>query len=78
MDAFSLTPPPWTRNATHGFRFSCPKCQASPNQALSVWLNRRSPVVSEDGTRRWQEFYQCDCGQAWWAWNNERPKQDNL
>lgn len=73
MDAFSLIPPPWTINATHGIKFRCPVCQASPSRAISVWLNRRSPLITENGDRRWQEFYHCDCGHPWWAWNSDRP-----
>jgi hypothetical protein len=76
MDAFSPTPPPWTINAIHGLKFCCPTCQASPAQAKNVWLNRRAPVVSENGQRQWQEFYECECGQVWWAWNRERPPSE--
>jgi hypothetical protein len=76
MDAFSPIPPTWTGNATHSLKFHCPKCHASANEATSVWLNRRSPVIREDGQRQWQEFYHCECGQAWWSWSNERPKPE--
>ncbi|HEY9810918.1 MAG TPA: hypothetical protein V6D13_16440 [Halomicronema sp.] len=42
-------------------------------EALQVWINRRSPVYTEDHRRKWQEFYECNCGSSWWAWSNERP-----
>lgn len=41
-----------------------------------VWINRRSPVLTENYRRKWQEFYQCRCGCAWWAWSDERPPSD--
>lgn len=73
MEAFSPTPPEWIETAIHGMNFCCPRCQAEPQEAEKVWLNRRAPVIREDGIRQWQEFYQCNCGQVWWAWNRDRP-----
>jgi hypothetical protein len=73
MDPFSFTPPDWTEKATHAIAFCCPRCQALPATAQRVWINRRSPVTGEDQRRKWQEFYQCECGQAWWAWSSDRP-----
>ncbi|MEM7556772.1 MAG: hypothetical protein AAF378_22285 [Cyanobacteria bacterium P01_A01_bin.84] len=79
MDAFALTPPEWTDKATHALQFHCPQCQASSLEAEKVWINRRSPVIglaNLPNSRRklkWQEFYQCECGYAWWAWSSDRP-----
>ncbi|MEC4803042.1 MAG: hypothetical protein SAJ12_17185 [Jaaginema sp. PMC 1079.18] len=76
MDAFQPTPPEWTKKAKHALRFCCPTCGASAYNAQRVWLNRRSPVMSEDYQRKWQEFYDCECGMAWWAWSSDRPPSD--
>ena len=76
MDAFSPTPPPWTETAIHGLQFCCPPCHASANKAQKAWINRRAPVITEDYGRRWQEFYLCECEQAWWAWSSDRPPSD--
>lgn len=73
MDAFSPIPPTWTQTAVHGLQFCCPRCHAAPNKAQKVWINRRSPVIGEDYRRRWQEFYYCECEQAWWGWSSDRP-----
>lgn len=73
MDPFSAAPPDWIESATHAYEFCCPRCQAPPRQAQGVWINRRAPVISEDYQRKWQEFYQCQCGQSWWAWSRDRP-----
>ncbi|TAF54309.1 MAG: hypothetical protein EAZ61_06025 [Oscillatoriales cyanobacterium] len=73
MDAFSPTPPAWTETATHVVNFACPRCGASSREASQVWLNRRSPVYGADLERKWQEFYQCSCECAWWAWSTDRP-----
>ncbi|MBP0001489.1 MAG: hypothetical protein J7641_21280 [Cyanobacteria bacterium SID2] len=73
MDAFAPIPPAWTKSAVHAFEFCCPQCGASSRTAKDVWLNRRSPVYTEDHRRKWQEFYHCDCGCAWWAWSSDRP-----
>ncbi|BFM39742.1 hypothetical protein [Synechocystis sp. LKSZ1] len=73
MDAFSPLPPDWIQSATHAYRFCCPRCQASAKQAQQAWINRRSPVITEEYRRKWQEFYQCECGQSWWAWSSDRP-----
>jgi len=73
MDAFSLTPPDWTEAATHATGFTCPRCGAGSREADRVWLNRRAPVYGSDLRRKWQEFYQCECGSAWWAWSTDRP-----
>lgn len=78
MDAFSPVPPEWTVEATHAFGFCCPHCRASVQEAKLVWINRRSPVLTENYSRKWQEFYQCQCGKAWWAWSNDRPPSDLL
>ncbi|OUC12753.1 MAG: hypothetical protein B0A82_20435 [Alkalinema sp. CACIAM 70d] len=75
MDAFSLVPPLWTEAAVHARGFQCPTCAKSPREAKQVWLNRRSPVYTDDG-RKYQEFYQCDCTTVWWAWSTDRPKPD--
>lgn len=77
MDAFSPVPPEWTAEATHAFGFCCPHCRASVQDSKLVWLNRRSPVLTENG-RKWQEFYQCQCGKVWWAWSSDRPPSDLL
>lgn len=73
MDAFSPFPPHWTETAIHATQFACPKCGAESSQARSAWVNRRSPVYSEAHQRKWQEFYLCACGYAWWAWSSDRP-----
>lgn len=78
MDAFSPVPPEWTVEATHAFGFCCPNCRASVQDAKLVWINRRSPVITAEYSRKWQEFYQCQCGKAWWAWSNDRPPSDLL
>ncbi|NJN38599.1 MAG: hypothetical protein HC790_07575 [Acaryochloridaceae cyanobacterium CSU_3_4] len=72
MNAFDLTPPAWINSATHARQFHCPSCQASCLEAQQVWLNRRAPVITEQYQRKWQEFYECHCGQAWWAWSSDR------
>lgn len=76
MDAFAPISPEWTNTAIHGYGFCCPKCRSSSWEAEKVWLNRRSPVMTEDYRRKWQEFYQCRCGCVWWAWSNERPPSE--
>ena len=76
MDAFSPSPPNWTQTAIHGVTFHCPRCQSKANKARQVWINRRSPVMGEDYRRKWQEFYHCECGQAWWGWSSDRPSSD--
>ncbi|MDH6060333.1 hypothetical protein NWP17_07750 [Chrysosporum bergii ANA360D] len=76
MDAFAPIPPTWTGEAVHAYKFCCPRCHASSLEAVQVWLNRRSPVVTEDGHRKWQEFYNCQCGCVWWAWSSDRPPAD--
>lgn len=73
MDPFAPTPPSWTEQATHALEFFCPRCGASSREAKDVWVNRRSPVYTEDHRRKLQEFYQCECGAAWWAWSTDRP-----
>jgi hypothetical protein len=73
MDAFARTPPDWTEKATHAREFCCPACRASTTEAEQVWINRRAPVFTEDHRRKWQEFYRCQCGAAWWAWSSDRP-----
>jgi hypothetical protein len=70
---FSLEPPDWTTQAVHATGFTCPRCQAQAKAAKRVWINRRSPVLTETYRRLWQEFYDCGCGQAWWAWSGDRP-----
>ncbi|NEQ32524.1 MAG: hypothetical protein F6K04_16225 [Leptolyngbya sp. SIO4C5] len=76
MDVFSPTPPDWTQSATHAYRFYCPSCDQPSSSAQNVWINRRSPVYTEGHRRKWQEFYRCDCGTAWWAWSSDRPPAD--
>ncbi|MGJ3248819.1 MAG: hypothetical protein ACFE0I_22440 [Elainellaceae cyanobacterium] len=76
MDAFAPTPPEWTQSAEHAYGFRCPKCNEPPAKAHHVWINRRSPVYTLDHTRKWQEFYQCECGGTWWAWSSDRPPTD--
>ncbi|MGD1872619.1 MAG: hypothetical protein ACFB02_06165 [Mastigocoleus sp.] len=79
MDAFAITPPEWTNEATHALKFHCPQCHASSLKAQKVWINRRSPVImalsNPNGRRKvkWQEFYQCECNYVWWAWSSDRP-----
>ncbi|MGK7920425.1 MAG: hypothetical protein AB4080_10525 [Trichodesmium sp.] len=73
MEAFSLNPPEWTNSAIHAFDFCCPKCGASTMEAQAVWINRRSPVYTENNRRKWQEFYHCQCNCSWWAWSSDRP-----
>jgi hypothetical protein len=73
MEAFAPLPPAWTEPATHAREFCCPSCRAQSLEATQVWINRRSPVYNEDHRRKWQEFYQCTCGTAWWAWSSDRP-----
>lgn len=76
MEAFSPIPPAWTEKAIHALQFCCPQCKAAASKSKQVWLNRRSPVISEDYSRKWQEFYLCECEQAWWAWSSDRPPSD--
>ncbi len=73
MDAFSRTPPPWTKKATHALEFYCPSCRKPAMEAQRVWINRYAPVTSENRTRKWQEFYHCQCDYVWWAWSSDRP-----
>lgn len=73
MDAFEPVPPTWTQTAVHAYSFTCPTCHKSSKESDRVWINRRSPVFTEDYRKKWQEFYHCQCGQVWWAWSNERP-----
>lgn len=81
MNPFSLEPPAWTQPAQHATQFCCPRCHEPAAAATEVWLNRRSPVYLETTERsflrppqrKWQEFYLCTCGFAWWAWSNDRP-----
>jgi hypothetical protein len=75
-DAFSPTPPAWTEEATHAQTFACPQCAASEKEADRVWVNRRAPVMLESRRRKWQEFYHCNCGKAWWAWSDDRPPNE--
>ncbi|PSP16999.1 MAG: hypothetical protein BRC58_07690 [Cyanobacteria bacterium QS_8_64_29] len=79
MDAFSPTPPAWTDRAVHALEFCCPSCQAPAARAQRAWLNRRAPVLEAGNCRKWQEFYQCECGQVWWGWSSDRPppERDN-
>jgi hypothetical protein len=76
MDAFQLIPPEWTGAAVHAVKFCCPVCQAACTEANAAWVNRRSPVYTDDHRRKWQEFYQCTCGAVWWAWSSDRPPSD--
>lgn len=73
MDAFSPTPPDWTASATHALTFCCPSCNDAAGDAQRVWINRRAPVYTHNHKRKWQEFYQCECGKVWWAWSSDRP-----
>ncbi|NCJ07872.1 hypothetical protein GS597_15425 [Synechococcales cyanobacterium C] len=73
MNPFDPIPPPWTASATHAIEFCCPQCQTPCTAAEQVWINRRAPVLAENHRRKWQEFYHCPCGQAWWAWSSDRP-----
>lgn len=73
MDAFAPIPPDWAQTAVHAHEFCCPTCRSLVLEAQAVWVNRRSPVFTEDHRRKWQEFYQCQCGTVWWAWSNDRP-----
>lgn len=73
MEAFDPVPPEWTQSATHALEFFCPRCGASNYQAQRVWINRRAPAIDEEYRRKWQEFYQCECSQVWWAWSSDRP-----
>ncbi|MBD2360667.1 hypothetical protein H6G36_05615 [Anabaena minutissima FACHB-250] len=76
MDAFAPIPPEWTDKAIHAYKFCCPSCRASSLEAVQVWINRRSPVFTENHRRKWQEFYNCRCGCVWWAWSSDRPPSD--
>ncbi|MGI0489696.1 hypothetical protein ACN4EK_30120 [Pantanalinema rosaneae CENA516] len=76
MEAFAPTPPDWTEPAIHAQEFCCPSCRSSSQAAQRVWVNRRSPVFTEDHRKKWQEFYLCECGKAWWAWSNQRPPSE--
>ncbi|NJR64570.1 MAG: hypothetical protein HC772_03355 [Leptolyngbyaceae cyanobacterium CRU_2_3] len=73
MDAFAPNPPDWTESAVHAHEFCCPTCRAVSLEAEQVWINRRSPVFTEDHRRKWQEFYRCQCGTVWWGWSGDRP-----
>ncbi|MFB2839743.1 hypothetical protein [Floridanema evergladense] len=76
MEAFAPVPPEWTEKATHAQNFCCPTCEATSMEAQRVWINRRSPVYTEDYRKKWQEFYHCRCGTVWWAWSTERPPSE--
>jgi hypothetical protein len=76
MEAFIPIPPEWTNQAIHAHKFCCPNCKASSLEAEKVWLNRRAPVLTEERRRKWQEFYNCNCGCVWWAWSSDRPPTD--
>ncbi|MDX2215328.1 MAG: hypothetical protein SFY66_18845 [Oculatellaceae cyanobacterium bins.114] len=73
MNAFDPTPPAWTQSAVHAWEFCCPNCRSLCTEAKRVWINRRSPVFTEDHRRKWQEFYECQCDIVWWAWSSDRP-----
>ncbi|MGD1857154.1 MAG: hypothetical protein ACFB2W_23215 [Leptolyngbyaceae cyanobacterium] len=73
MEAFSPISPQWTESATHALTFGCPRCNEPAAAATAVWINRRAPVYTHNHKRKWQEFYQCECGTAWWAWSSDRP-----
>ncbi|HEY9735562.1 MAG TPA: hypothetical protein V6D06_04740 [Trichocoleus sp.] len=73
INAFSPIAPKWTEAATHTTQFCCPRCGAETGKAQAVWINRRSPVYTENHRRKWQEFYHCECETAWWAWSSDRP-----
>jgi hypothetical protein len=73
MEAFALIPPGWTAAAVHALQFCCPTCGAAGGAAQAVWINRRAPVYTHHHQRKWQEFYHCECGTAWWAWSSDRP-----
>jgi len=76
MEAFSPVPPQWTQHATHSLEFGCPRCKQGAAVARNVWINRRAPVVGDNYRRKWQEFYECECGQVWWAWSSDRPPSE--
>ncbi len=73
MDAFAQISPDWTARAIHASEFCCPSCRSLPDKAQQVWINRRAPVYTETHQRKWQEFYDCECGTVWWAWSSDRP-----
>ncbi|NJK38708.1 MAG: hypothetical protein HC835_16275 [Oscillatoriales cyanobacterium RM2_1_1] len=73
MDAFQPISPEWTTDAIHARQFCCPRCSVSSLEAKQAWLNRRSPVYGDNYRRKWQEFYLCSCGCAWWSWSSDRP-----
>lgn len=76
MDAFNPLPPAWIEHAVHALSFHCPHCGAAVTQAQKVWLNRRAPVLGTNHRRKFQEFYECECGGAWWAWSSDRPPSE--
>jgi hypothetical protein len=76
MEAFSPNSPEWIESATHAIEFCCPRCRAGSTAATAVWINRRSPVTVDGRRRKWQEFYQCECSQVWWAWSSDRPANE--
>ncbi|MEM8639961.1 MAG: hypothetical protein AAGG51_14270 [Cyanobacteria bacterium P01_G01_bin.54] len=76
MDAFNPIPPAWVEHAIHAFSFHCPHCGEPVSAAQNVWLNRRAPVMETNNRRKFQEFYQCACGGAWWAWSSDRPPSE--
>ncbi|MGV0024278.1 hypothetical protein [Phormidesmis priestleyi] len=76
MDAFEPMPPAWTKSAVHAHEFHCSTCRKTCIEAERVWINRRSPVFLEDYRKKWQEFYQCQCGTVWWAWSSDRPPSE--
>ena len=76
MEAFDPVPPAWTQAATHAQPFACPICNQACTIATAVWINRRAPVYYEDYRKKWQEFYHCQCGSAWWGWNSDRAPSE--
>jgi hypothetical protein len=75
MDAFASTPPEWIKPAVHAINFCCPNCKTNPAKAKNVWLNRRAPV-NMGNSRKWQEFYLCECNTVWWGWSTDRPPSE--
>ena len=76
MEVFSPNPPSWIETATHAHKFCCSSCHANAQAATTAWINRRSPVSGNHRKRKWQEFYLCHCGTAWWGWSDERTPNE--
>lgn len=50
MNPFAPIAPEWTNQAIHAYEFCCPSCRSRSLEAEQAWLNRRSPVFTDQET----------------------------